>query len=648
MQVILCFIIALGVWGIRSIFPPVELADLQILDYFFRLKPLELVDHKIVIVGITENDIKNLDTYPIIDKKLADLLIKIKAQNPAAIGLDIIRDRPQPPGQEELVEVFTTTPNLIGAGTLLKNSSGQSLDFPPVLRELGQVGDIATPMDTDSKIRRGYFFTRDEVTKNLPSLSFYLAFLYLQKYCVRGEQIDLDYQLVTTINKNLDCNLLTGKDTKKTFFKKFSSSDGGYINSQDGLFQVIINWRKHPTPFKQVSLFEVLENKIKSNLFTDKIVLIGSTAPSVGDTFITPLSSIGGEYPAKHFGVINIAHLTSQIVNAVLEGRTLIRVIPDYWEFLQLWASILLISVILRKINPNPIHYYLKVLIIIGLGSFSIIIVHYLTFIYSGFWIPSVPLLIGINLTTLVYISWVIYQYREKKSLIPEQLNSIITNELSDPIFQVKAFINNFQPTLQKLMNSLQERESLMWLNDSLERLSEIPDKKFPSLDPIYYYNCPNFNNWVKELILTRINQIQIRIFEINDIEVSFDFDDKLFSNVIIPNKMDFVLITLLENSLESVVEKKEESQSLKPEIVIGTIKYFNEIVLIVRDNGKGINPKVANSIFEPFFTTKNSHNGLGLYYSTEIIQKIGGTIKVSFSNENVTEFLVKIPFSST
>lgn len=146
-QVILCLAIALGVWSIRSISPVVEIGDLKIFDFFFKLKPVESVDNKIVIVGVTEKDIRNLDNYPISDEKLANLLIQIKAQNPAAIGLDIVRDRPQPPGYEKLVKVFKTMPNLVGGGTLLEGLLGQTLAFPPVLRDLGQVGDIATPID---------------------------------------------------------------------------------------------------------------------------------------------------------------------------------------------------------------------------------------------------------------------------------------------------------------------------------------------------------------------------------------------------------------------------------------------------------------------------------------------------------------------
>ncbi|MGH2415512.1 MAG: CHASE2 domain-containing protein, partial [Microcystaceae cyanobacterium] len=48
-------------------------------DVFFQLRPLELTDKRIVIVGLEEPEVK---LYPISDRTLANLLEKIKAQQP--------------------------------------------------------------------------------------------------------------------------------------------------------------------------------------------------------------------------------------------------------------------------------------------------------------------------------------------------------------------------------------------------------------------------------------------------------------------------------------------------------------------------------------------------------------------------------------
>lgn len=53
-------------------------------------------------------------------------------------------------------------------------------------------------------------------------------------------------------------------------------------------------------------------------------------------------------------------------------------------------------------------------------------------------------------------------------------------------------------------------------------------------------------------------------------------------------------------------------------------------IRLTVADTGSGINPETRKTLFEPFASTKgNLRTGLGLWISSEIIRKHGGTIQV-------------------
>lgn len=75
-------------------------------DQGLRLRPAEAVDERILIVGINEADIQRTGTYPIPDGTIAALLKKLQADQPAVIGLDIVRDLPVQPGHTALVEAF--------------------------------------------------------------------------------------------------------------------------------------------------------------------------------------------------------------------------------------------------------------------------------------------------------------------------------------------------------------------------------------------------------------------------------------------------------------------------------------------------------------------------------------------------------------
>lgn len=69
---------------------------------------------------------------------------------------------------------------------------------------------------------------------------------------------------------------------------------------------------------------------------------------------------------------------------------------------------------------------------------------------------------------------------------------------------------------------------------------------------------------------------------------------------------------------------------------------------LTIADTGSGIQPEIKGKLFEPFVSTKgNQGTGLGLWVSSEIVKKHGGTIQVrsrAMSPDNGTVFSVFLP----
>ena len=61
------------------------------------------------------------------------------------------------------------------------------------------------------------------------------------------------------------------------------------------------------------------------------------------------------------------------------------------------------------------------------------------------------------------------------------------------------------------------------------------------------------------------------------------------------------------------------------------------KVVVIVRDNGHGIQPDYMDKIFDPFFTTKSEGEGtgLGLSVSHGIVAKYEGTISCESNTAN-------------
>jgi len=110
-------------------------------------------------------------------------------------------------------------------------------------------------------------------------------------------------------------------------------------------------------------------------------------------------------------------------------------------------------------------------------------------------------------------------------------------------------------------------------------------------------------------------------------------------------NKLIHVLVNLLQNAIDALSEKKFD-EGVKPTIVIEGRTEGDRSLIIVRDNGPGIDPKVVDKIFDPFFTTKEVGKGMGLGLSIcyRIVQGYGGQISVKSEPGKFCEFTLDFP----
>ncbi|MCK5358746.1 MAG: hypothetical protein KAJ48_10150, partial [Elusimicrobiales bacterium] len=90
------------------------------------------------------------------------------------------------------------------------------------------------------------------------------------------------------------------------------------------------------------------------------------------------------------------------------------------------------------------------------------------------------------------------------------------------------------------------------------------------------------------------------------------------------PNYLNSVVYNLIANAMESLPEDGGE-------ISVKSVydKAANEVRLIIKDTGKGINANVLSNIFRPFFTTKEKGTGLGLYLARQIMSEHSGKILI-------------------
>jgi len=94
----------------------------------------------------------------------------------------------------------------------------------------------------------------------------------------------------------------------------------------------------------------------------------------------------------------------------------------------------------------------------------------------------------------------------------------------------------------------------------------------------------------------------------------------------VFPGEMRQVISNLLMNAVEASPEKGRIVVRLRPARDAGCAG----VRLTIADEGHGIRAEHRKKIFEPFFTTKGEKGtGLGLWVTSGIVQKHGGTIRV-------------------
>lgn len=366
----------------------------SLFDTFLRWRPLEKPDVRVVIVGINASDINAVGRYPLPDGTLAELLNTIQRYQPRAIALDIFRNVKNGEGRPALAKAFKQFPNLVGIEAALSDDTDLQVKPPPELPP-ERVGFVDTLPDADGKLRRSLlaFVAADQVRSSLP--------LRVVELYLRQEGVPLRYD---------------GKPGEPIRFgqvrlPRFEANTGGYVRAEAGGTQTLINFRNHPQPFPVVSMLEVLRGEVPEAVMRDRIVLIGITdSNSSNDTYFTSatqgtlLANALGTGNSAHYqllyGIEHHAHVVSQMISAVLDGRSLLRSWPEGLDYLWLllWG---VGGMSLGLLLQSP----WKTLVGIGLGSGVLGVICY-GYLILGWWLPVVPALLslwGAGLTTFFF-----------------------------------------------------------------------------------------------------------------------------------------------------------------------------------------------------------------------------------------------------
>lgn len=366
--------------------------ELKALDLMLRWRPAEPQDERVLVVAIDDVDLAQLDTYPIPDAVLTDLIEKLNQHDPRVIGIDILRPRPVPPGESQFVVLLEEQPNLV----LIDKILGLPVLPPPALPP-EQAGFADFPLDPDGFVRRAYLgtFPEAETHPQADTFQFSLA-TRLARIYLEAEGMTLENGLRNRFNMRF------GAVELEQFYPHRSVYYSAFPESQSGV-QALINPRSGAAPFETVSMHAVLDGEVDPALIRDRVVLVGITAITVKD--LVNSASVASENPGLVFGVDMHAHVVSQLLATVLYGRPQLLAWSNRWE--SGWVVLGgILGLVLVRLLKRPAWYALEVGLIVLVVAASGWVLLWL----GGIWIPMLPsALLVFSINGLVVASFYSY-----------------------------------------------------------------------------------------------------------------------------------------------------------------------------------------------------------------------------------------------
>ena len=204
------------------------------------------------------------------------------------------------------------------------------------------------------------------------------------------------------------------------------------------------------------------------------------------------------------------------------------------------------------------------------------------------------------------------------------EMASALAHELSQPLAVIVNYANGLLRRIDTETVSATDLENaLRQTRDAAQRSKEI----IKHVRDFVNLSRPIIQRESVSSIITEVNQLLHGSIKRNNIgmDISIPFDDiGILANRI---EIEQVIFNLLKNSIDSLISSKTR----KPQINIkAKLSGKTTVVILISDNGDGIDRDLADNIFNPYITTKESGLGMGLSISRTIIEGHGGRLTLA------------------
>jgi nitrogen fixation/metabolism regulation signal transduction histidine kinase len=206
-----------------------------------------------------------------------------------------------------------------------------------------------------------------------------------------------------------------------------------------------------------------------------------------------------------------------------------------------------------------------------------------------------------------------------------------VAHEIKNPLTPMRLTVQSFQrkfdtndPELKQKLNDysktlIQQIDTMSSVASAFSNFASMPAQQNETLNVV--------------------NIVEMTLDIFNEDYIVFESDEKSIISKMDRAQLIRIITNLVKNAIQSIPENQVEKS-----VLVSVKKQDNNVLILVKDNGIGIEPDNIDRIFEPKFTTKNSGMGLGLGIIKNIIENYKGTITFETEFGKGATFIVSLP----
>ncbi|MFF0829180.1 ATP-binding protein [Brevibacillus sp. NPDC003359] len=209
-----------------------------------------------------------------------------------------------------------------------------------------------------------------------------------------------------------------------------------------------------------------------------------------------------------------------------------------------------------------------------------------------------------------------------------------LAHEVRNPLTAVKGFLKLIQECPENLVKVDQYiRISL----DEIQRTEAILTEYLAISKPLKERH---------ELInvsvhLHTIREVMLPFANMHNVELTLQDFERPVTIKANPDEFKQVLVNFIKNAIEACSDISDGK------VTLDLLIERNKALLVIKDNGVGMDAGQISRLGTIYFSTKTSGTGLGLTYSYHVIHAIGGTVNVSSKPRVGTKFTIMLPYKA-